>query len=303
MVALLWKESKTEDTKCFRHNTARGTPTQRRVLLNTEQLTILKEKAKKNRLLALEGIYSAKSGHPGGSFSIAELVTYLYSCEMNVSPETKDAPDRDRLVLSKGHAAPALYAALAQNGFFPEDTMKTLRRVGSILQGHPDSKKTPGIDMSTGSLGQGLSTACGMALVSDGKYNVYCIVGDGELQEGQIWEAAMLANHYHLKNLYVFVDYNKVQLTGPVDDMILAGDIAKKFDTFGWHTVEIDGHDFEAIEKALKACKGEDRPSAIICHTVKGKGVSFMEGSAKWHGNAPNAAQYEAAVNELLAAK
>lgn len=271
--------------------------------MNTELLTALKEKAKKNRLLALEGIFLAKSGHPGGSFSIAELVTYLYSCEMKVSCEDPHAPDRDRLVLSKGHAAPALYAALAQNGFFPEETMKTLRKVGSILQGHPDSKKTPGVDMSTGSLGQGLSTACGMAFVADGKYNVYAIVGDGELQEGQIWEAVMLANHYNLKNLYVFVDYNKVQLTGPVDDISLPGDIVKKFETFGWYATEIDGHNFEEIEKALNTCKAIDRPTCIVCNTVKGKGVSFMEGNAKWHGNAPNAEQYEAAVKEILAAE
>ncbi len=269
--------------------------------MNTEQLKTLKEKAKKNRLLALEGIFSAKSGHPGGSFSIAELVTYLYSVEMKVSADDPHAPDRDRLVLSKGHAAPALYAALAQNGFFPEETVKSLRQVGSILQGHPDSKKTPGIDMSTGSLGQGLSAACGMAFVSGGKYNVYCIVGDGELQEGQIWEAVMLAHHYNLKDLYVFVDYNKVQLTGPVEEISLPCDIVKKFEAFGWFATEIDGHDFNEIESALTACKAVDRPSVIVCNTVKGKGVSFMEGSAKWHGNAPNAEQYEAAVLELTA--
>ena len=271
--------------------------------MNTELLTSLKEKAKKNRLLALEGIFLAKSGHPGGSFSIAELVTYLYQVEMRVSPENPDAPDRDRFVLSKGHAAPALYAALAQKGFFPEETMKTLRKVGSILQGHPDSKKVPGVDMSTGSLGQGLSTACGMAFGNKEKFNVYAIVGDGELQEGQIWEAVMLANHYNLSNLYVFVDYNKVQLTDKVDAISLPLDIAKKFEAFGWHTAEIDGHNFEEIEAALTECKGVDKPCVIVCNTVKGKGVSFMEGSPKWHGNAPNAEQYAAAVKELEAAE
>lgn len=271
--------------------------------MNTEQLNVLKETAKKNRLLALEGIFLAKSGHPGGSFSIAEIVTYLYNCEMKVSPENPKMPDRDRLVLSKGHAAPALYAALAQKGFFPEEELKSLRKVGSFLQGHPDAKKTPGIDMSTGSLGQGLSTACGMAFDNQDKFNVYCIVGDGELQEGQIWEAVMLANHFNLSNLYVFVDYNKVQLSGPVNEISKTGDIVKKFETFGWFATEIDGHNFEEIESALSACKAENRPSVIVCNTVKGKGVSFMEGNPKWHGNAPNAEQYEAAVKEILAAE
>ncbi len=269
--------------------------------LTNEQLIALKEKAKKNRLLSLEGIYSAKSGHPGGSFSIAEIVTYLYFVEMNVSAENPDDPMRDRLVLSKGHAAPAIYAALAQKGFFPEDTMKTLRRVGSILQGHPSSLKTPGVDMSTGSLGQGLSAACGMAISGKEKFNVYCIVGDGELQEGQIWEAVMLANHYALSNLYVFVDFNKVQLSGPTDELSQTLDIKAKFEAFGWNTEEIDGHDFEAIEGALTSLKAKSGPSVMICHTVKGKGVSFMEGNPKWHGNAPNAEQYTAACAEIEA--
>lgn len=271
--------------------------------MNNEALKALKEKAKKNRLLALEGIYSARSGHPGGSFSIAEMVTYLYFHEMNVDPADPKKADRDRLVLSKGHAAPAVYAALAMKGYFPEDTLKSLRQVGSILQGHPDLKKTPGIDMSTGSLGQGLSVACGMAFAASGKSNVYCIVGDGELQEGQIWEAAMLANHYKLSNLYVLVDYNKVQLSGPVEEISRPGNIAKKFEEFGWYAVEADGHDFESLEAAFEACKKETCPSVIVCSTVKGKGVSFMEGSAKWHGNAPNAEQYEAAVKEISAAE
>jgi len=267
--------------------------------LTHEQLMALKEKAKKNRLLSLEGIFSAKSGHPGGSLSIAEIVTYLYFAEMNVSADEPGKPDRDRFVLSKGHAAPALYAALCQKGFFPEEEMKTLRRVGSILQGHPASLKTPGVDMSTGSLGQGLSTACGMAIVAKGAYNVYCIVGDGELQEGQIWEAVMLANHYKLSNLYVFVDFNKVQLSAATDEISRTLDIAKKFEAFGWHTAEIDGHNFEEIESALMNAKANEGPTAIICHTVKGKGVSFMEGSPKWHGNAPNAEQYAAACKEI----
>ena len=269
--------------------------------MTNEQLVALKEKAKKNRLLSLEGIYAAKSGHPGGSLSIAEIVTYLYFAEMNVSADNPTDPCRDRFVLSKGHAAPALYAALAQKGFFPEEEMKTLRRVGSMLQGHPASLKTPGVDMSTGSLGQGLSTACGMAIAAKGNYNVFAIVGDGELQEGQIWEAVMLSNHLKLSNLYVFVDYNKVQLSGPTDEISEVLDLVKKFEAFGWNTEEIDGHDFEAIEGAMTSAKAKVGPTAIICHTVKGKGVSFMEGSAKWHGNAPNAEQYAAACAEIEA--
>lgn len=267
--------------------------------MTNELLIALQDKAKKNRLLALEGIYSAKSGHPGGSLSMAEIITYLYFAEMKV--DSPDDPMRDRFVLSKGHAAPALYAALAQKGFFPEEEMKTLRRVGSILQGHPASFKTPGVDMSTGSLGQGLSAACGMALCGKDKFNVYCVVGDGELQEGQIWEAVMLANHYGLSNLYVFVDYNKVQLSGATDEISRVLDLKAKFAAFGWNTEEIDGHDFEAIEGALTAVKAKKGPSAIICHTVKGKGVSFMEGNPKWHGNAPNAEQYAAACAEIEA--
>ena len=270
-------------------------------LLTNEQLIALKEKAKQNRLLSLEGIYSAKSGHPGGSLSMAEIITYLYFAEMNVSADDPKDPLRDRFVLSKGHGAPALYAALAQKGFFPTDTMKTLRRVGSILQGHPASQKTPGVDMSTGSLGQGLSTACGMAFGGKGRFNVYCVVGDGELQEGQIWEAVMLANHYGLSNLYVFVDYNKVQLSGATDEISRVLDIKAKFEAFGWHAEEIDGHDFTAIESAMTAAKAVDGPCVIVCNTVKGKGVSFMEGNPKWHGNAPNAEQYAAACAEIEA--
>ncbi len=267
--------------------------------MNNEQLKALKELAKKNRLLSLEGIYSAKSGHPGGSFSMAEIITYLYFAEMKVSSENPDMPDRDRFVLSKGHAAPSLYAALAMKGFFPEEEMKNLRKVGSFLQGHPDLKKTPGVDMSTGSLGQGLSAACGMAMSGKDSFNVYCVVGDGELQEGQIWEAVMLANHYNLSNLYVFVDYNKVQLSGTVDEVSLPMNIAQKFIDFGWFAKDIDGHSFEELEEALGEAKAQNRPSVIVCNTVKGKGVSFMEGSCKWHGNAPNAEQYAAAVKEL----
>ncbi len=264
-----------------------------------EEIRELEEKARKNRLLSLEGIYNARSGHPGGSLSIAEMVTYLYFCEMRVDPEHPDMPGRDRLVLSKGHGAPALYAALAMRGFFPESELKNLRKLGGILQGHPDMKKTPGIDMSTGSLGQGLSAACGMALAAHGAYNVFCIVGDGELQEGQIWEAVMLANHYKLSNLYVLVDYNKVQLSGKVDDISLPGDIEEKFRVFGWYADTIDGHDFASIESAVNAAKEQDKPAAIICNTVKGKGVSYMEGNYKWHGNAPGDELYEKAVLEI----
>lgn len=267
-----------------------------------EEIRELEEKARKNRLLSLEGIYNARSGHPGGSLSIAEMVTYLYFCEMRVDPEHPDMPGRDRLVLSKGHGAPALYAALAMRGFFPESELKNLRKLGGILQGHPDMKKTPGIDMSTGSLGQGLSAACGMALAAHGAYNVFCIVGDGELQEGQIWEAVMLANHYKLSNLYVLVDYNKVQLSGKVDDISLPGDIEEKFRVFGWYADTIDGHDFACIESAVNAAKEQDKPAAIICNTVKGKGVSYMENAVNWHGAAPNDELYEQAMSELKAA-
>ena len=255
------------------------------------------------RLLAITGIYNAKSGHPGGSLSAADLLTYLYFAEMKVDPKNPKDDTRDRFVLSKGHAAPALYGVLAKKGFFPETEVASLRKLGAMLQGHPDMKAIPGVDMSTGSLGQGISTACGMAVA--GKrlakdYRVYAVLGDGELEEGQVWEAAMFAGHYKLDNLCAFVDNNNLQIDGSIDTVCSPYPIGEKFAAFGWNVLEIDGHDFDQIEDACKKareCKG--KPTMVVCKTVKGKGVSFMENQAGWHGVAPNAEQYEAAVNEL----
>lgn len=263
----------------------------------------LKKKATEIRLLALKGIHAAASGHPGGSLSIAEILSVLYFDQMNVSAENPKEENRDRLVLSKGHAAPAYYAALALKGYFPEEDMLSLRRVGSHLQGHPSMRKTNGVDMSSGSLGQGLSAANGMAIA--GKYHkkdyyVYCICGDGELQEGQIWEAAMSAAHYKLDNLILFVDHNHLQIDGNVENVMNVTPVGEKFKAFGWDVREADGHSVEAIREAVlgaKAVKGI--PSVIVCQTVKGKGVSFMENQAGWHGAAPDDAQYEQAVKEL----
>lgn len=267
--------------------------------MNTEVLNDLKEKARENRVLSLKSIAAAKSGHPGGSLSIAEIVTYLYFYKMRVNPQNPAWEVRDRFVLSKGHAAPALYAALAQKGYFPKETLFTLRKVGSILQGHPDMKKTPGVDMTTGSLGQGLSAAVGMAIAGRGRFRVYCLVGDGEMQEGQIWEAVMLAYQQKLSNLILLVDNNKVQLSGPTDEIIARLDIAAKLQAFGWRTFAADGHDFVALDEAMQKAEMCEGPAAIVCDTVKGKGVSFMEGSAKWHGNAPDAERLAAALAEL----
>ncbi|MBQ2686841.1 MAG: transketolase [Clostridia bacterium] len=267
--------------------------------MNRNELTLLNEKAKEIRLLALDSIHTAKSGHPGGSLSIAEILSLLYFKEMKVDPADPKADNRDRFVLSKGHGAPALYAALAMKGFFPIEELKTLRQVGSRLQGHPDAKKIPGVDIGTGSLGQGFSCAIGMALAGKGAYNVYTVLGDGELQEGQIWEGAMFINHYNVTNLYTFVDYNKVQLSGDVMEIAGLDRIKEKFESFGLYAVCCDGHDIESIDNALTEAKNSGRPSVIICDTVKGKGVSFMENTAKWHGNAPNDSQYEEAVKEI----
>lgn len=271
------------------------------IFLNSGKLLYLNEVARQIRLLSLDSIYTAKSGHPGGSLSIAELLSYLYFHEMNVNPEDPKACGRDRFVLSKGHGAPALYAALALKGFFDKEELKTLRQVGSRLQGHPDAKKVPGVDIGTGSLGQGYSAAAGMALMSNEKckYNVYTILGDGELQEGQIWETAMFIKHYNITNLYTFVDYNKVQLSGDVYEIAGLDMLREKFESFGISVFNCNGHDIESIDSALSMAKASGRPSVIICDTVKGKGVSFMENSAKWHGSAPNDSQYEAAVKEI----
>ena len=265
----------------------------------------LSMKACKVRQHIIEGTFNAKSGHPGGSLSAADVITYLYFKEMNVDPSNPKWEDRDRFVLSKGHAAPALYGVLALKGFFPEDEIKNLRKPSSFLQGHPDMKGIPGVDMSTGSLGQGVSCAVGMALAGKaaGKsYRVYSVLGDGEIQEGQVWEAAMFAAHKKLDNLMIFVDNNNLQIDGTMEEVNSPYPIPEKFAAFGWHTIEIDGHDFEQLEKAVNEAKSvKDKPTAVIMHTVKGKGVSFMENQVGWHGVAPNAEQYENAMNELKA--
>lgn len=266
----------------------------------------LKKIAAQVRKGVIEGTFNAKSGHPGGSLSIADLVTYLYFVEMNVNPEKPDDENRDRFVLSKGHTAPALYAALALKGFFPYDLIKTLRKPDSILQGHPSMRYTPGVDMSTGSLGQGISAAVGMALGAklQGKsFRVYTILGDGEIEEGQVWEAAMFAGNKELDNLVAIVDYNKLQIDGSIDEVNSPYPIKEKFEAFGWNVIEICGHCFNQIEEAFekaKECKG--KPTCIVATTVKGKGVSFMEDKCDWHGTAPNAEQYEQAMAELDAA-
>lgn len=267
-----------------------------------KQLSLL---ACKVRQHIIEGTFHAKSGHPGGSLSAADVITYLYAKELRVDPKNPQWADRDRFVLSKGHAAPALYGALAVKGFFPEEEIKNLRKPTSFLQGHPDMKGVPGVDMSTGSLGQGVSCAVGMALagkVAGKDYRVYSVLGDGEIQEGQVWEAAMFAAHKKLDNLMIFIDNNNLQIDGTMDEVNSPYPIPEKFQAFGWHTIEIDGHDFDQIEAAIAEAKGvTDKPTAVIMHTVKGKGVSFMENQVGWHGVAPNAEQYEAAMNELKA--
>ena len=255
------------------------------------------------KLGALEAVFSASSGHPGGSLSISDILSYLYFEEMNIDPRDPKKADRDRFVLSKGHTAPALYAALAERGYFPREDLKTFRHIDSYLQGHPDMKGTPGVDMTTGSLGLGFSAACGMALsakISGESHRVYSVLGDGESEEGQVWEAAMFAAHKKLANLCIFLDYNGLQIDGPISAVNDPSPLDEKFAAFGWNVLMIDGHDIEAIDgaaKAAKACKG--KPTAIICRTVKGKGVSFMENSVKWHGSAPNEEQYKQAVSEI----
>lgn len=262
--------------------------------------------ATKARMGVLEGVYNAKAGHPGGSLSICDVLSYLYNVEMHVDPKNPKDPGRDRLVLSKGHAAPALYATLALKGYFPVEDLKTLRKSDSYLQGHPNMDKVPGIDMSTGSLGQGISVAVGMALggkLDKADYRVYAILGDGEIEEGQVWEAAMLAGNKGLDNLVAIVDNNNLQIDGTMEEVNSPYPIPEKFRAFNWNTVEIDGHDFDQIEDALakaKQCKG--KPTAIIMKTIKGKGVSFMENAVGWHGSAPNTEQYEQAMEELKAA-
>ena len=258
------------------------------------------------RMGVIEGTFCAKSGHPGGSLSIAEDLAYLYWKEMRVDPKNPGWEDRDRLVLSKGHCAPALYAALALKGYFPWDELKSLRHTGALLQGHPDMKHIPGVDMSTGSLGQGISAACGMALAAkiDGKDSrVYTILGDGEIEEGQVWEAAMFAAHYKLDNLCAIVDNNNLQIDGTVEEVMSPYPITDKFAAFGWNVIAIDAHDYDQIEAAMNAAKAvKGKPTVFVQKSVKGKGVSFMENQVSWHGAAPNAEQYETAMAELNAA-
>lgn len=263
----------------------------------------LKEIAKNVRRGIIEAVYSGKSGHPGGALSCADILTYLYFNEMNVNPNDPKNSDRDRFVLSKGHASAAIYSVLANRGFFPVEDLKGFRKSDSYLQGHPDMNKISGIDMTTGSLGQGLSVANGMALAGklDNKnYYVYVVMGDGELEEGQIWEAAMSSAHYKLNNVIAFVDFNGLQIDGSVNEVMNVTPIKEKFEAFGWNTLCIDGHNFEEIREAVKVAKeSKEKPTVIIAHTVKGKGVSFMENQVGWHGKAPNDEEYNNAISEL----
>ena len=267
------------------------------------KMQTLREIAKRVRIGVIEGTHAAKSGHPGGSLSVADILTYLYFEEMKIDPKNPKWEDRDRFVLSKGHCAPALYAVLAERGFFPPEELLTLRKFPSRLQGHPDMNSTPGVDMSAGSLGLGISAAAGMALAGkmDGKsYRVYTVVGDGESEEGQVWEACMFAAHYKLDNLCVVIDWNGLQIDGPVAEVMNPTPHDKKLEAFGFHVISIDGNDMEQIAAAFAEAKTvKGKPTAIVAKTVKGKGVSFMENQVKWHGSAPNDEQYEQALAEL----
>ena len=262
--------------------------------------------AAKARLLGVQMVHDAASGHPGGSMSCMDVLTYLYFAEMHVDPKNPHDPERDRFVMSKGHCSPAVYPTLALRGFFPVEDLKMFRRIDGHMSGHVEMKYVPGVDMSTGSLGQGISVAVGMALagkVAGKNYRVYSILGDGEVAEGQVWEAMMAANKYHLDNLCACVDVNGLQIDGETKDVMPTEPLDKKFESFGWHVIKIDGHDFDQIESAFaafRACTG--KPTAILMHTTKGKGVSYMENSVDWHGKAPNDAEYEVAMGELRAA-
>ena len=268
--------------------------------MNKLELMKMANKIRKNIVTA---VHSAKAGHPGGSLSAADIYTYLYFKEMNINPDEPKKEDRDRFVLSKGHTAPGYYSALAERGFFPVEDLKTLRHTGSYLQGHPDMKHIPGVDMSSGSLGQGISAAVGMALsakIYGDDYRVYTLLGDGEIQEGQVWEAAMLAGHRKLDNLVVIVDNNNLQIDGYIGDVNSPYPIDKKFEAFNFHVINIDGHDYDQIEAAFKeARETKGQPTAIIAKTIKGKDVSFMENQASWHGVAPNDDQYAQAMKDL----
>lgn len=273
--------------------------------MDSVQKKQLEVTATKVRMGIIEGVYNAKSGHPGGSLSVCDTLTYLYFNRMKVDPSNPTMADRDRLVLSKGHTAPALYSVLANRGYFPVEDLKTLRHIDSYLQGHPVLGKVPGVDMSTGSLGQGISTACGMALsgkLDNENYRVYAVLGDGELEEGLVWEAAMFAAHYQLDNLVAIVDNNGLQIDGKITEVMNPTPIDEKFKAFGWHVILIDGHDFDQIEKAFNEAETvANQPVAIIQKTTKGKGVSYMENQVSWHGTAPNEEKYNIAMSELQA--
>ena len=263
----------------------------------------LEEKAKDIRKNIIEEVYSAKSGHPGGSLSIADIITVLYFNELNIDVKNQKWEDRDRMILSKGHCSPALYAALAERGFFEKEILKTFRNINSNLQGHPDMNKVPGVDMTSGSLGQGLSVANGIAIagkLDNKKYRVYCILGDGEIEEGQVWEAAMTSNKYKLDNLCVIVDNNNLQIDGKIEEVMSSYPIDKKFESFGFNVIQIDGHNFKEILDAFKkARETKGKPTCIIAKTVKGKGISFMEDKAEWHGKAPSEEEHKKAISEL----
>lgn len=271
--------------------------------IDEKTLVSLKGIANTLRQDIVKMVAEANSGHPGGSLSAADILTVLYFNEMNINPNNPDDPNRDRFILSKGHASPVLYAALAEKGYFPKEELMTFRKINSRLQGHPSKKSLPGIDMSTGSLGQGLSAANGIALAGklDKKdYRVYVMLGDGEIQEGMVWEAAMAAGYYKLNNLTAFLDYNHLQIDGPVEDVLNPAPIDDKFRAFGWHVIIIDGHDLNEIHNAIQEAKStKDKPTMIIANTIKGKGVSFMENQVGWHGTAPNAEQLKQALDEL----
>ena len=263
----------------------------------------LQRTANNVRLGIIEAVYNAACGHPGGSLSIADILTYLYFVEMKIDPKKPKDEDRDRFVLSKGHTAPALYSTLAERGFFPKEELKTLRKTHSRLQGHPDMKGIPGVDMSTGSLGLGISTACGMALaakVKGDEYRVYTAIGDGESEEGQVWEAAMFAAHYKLDNLVAIVDFNGLQIDGPITEVMNPTPHDEKFRAFGWHVINVDAHDFDSIEAAFNEARTvKGKPTVLIARSVKGKGVSYMENSCEWHGQAPKTDLYNVAVADL----
>ena len=271
--------------------------------MNKEKIRELSIIANKVRKHTLTAVYNAASGHPGGSLSIAEVLTLLYFEKMNIDPKNPKMADRDRFLLSKGHTSPALYGVLAERGFIPADDVKTFRKIDSYLQGHPDMKNIPGVDMSTGSLGQGISAAGGMALAAkiDKKdYRVYAVLGDGELEEGQVWEQAMFASHYKLDNLTIFVDFNGLQIDGDIRKVMNPTPIDKKFEAFGWNVLVVNAHDFEELSDAIdKAKEFKGKPTAIIMNSIKGKNVSYMENKAEWHGSAPNKEQYEQGIKEL----